>query len=386
MQLLPGGTDDDEIDPTEGDDGVATIYGGASCRIGGGGPAPYRLLGEVPVGLDPEGIAVHRRTGMAYVSCSRSNAVAVVDIDRLALVAEVPVGIEPIDIAIDHQHDRVFTADARSDRVTVIDAATNQVTATIPVGSYPAGLCIDEEGRRLYVGDAVSSTMSVIDLDLLERIATVEAELGAGAVTADPIHGRVYCVNFVASSVTVVDAKELEVVARVPLLQGPCAAGADPVHGDVFVADSLASTVTRIDGATSTIAGEMPVPNAPVGLTVGSTGDRLYVANRGDGSVSVLGIDGREWARIPVGAAPGGVTEDPRRRGRVLVANAGSSSISVVEDLLDGPPTTTLEELDHPLVGQQLPRIPLVDLWTEELRDLGEWAGRKYVVNVFASW
>ena len=45
-----------------------------------------------------------------------------------------------------------------------------------------------------------------------------------------------------------------------------------------------------------------------------------------------------------------------------------------------------LEELEHPLVGQKLPHIPLVDLWTRELRDLGEWAGRKYVVNVFASW
>jgi hypothetical protein len=214
----------------------------------------------------------------------------------------------------------------------------------------------------------------------------VPAELGAGAIAVDETRGRVYCVNFVASSVTAVDADNLEVLGQLPLRQGPCAVGVHEGSGDLYIADSLASTVSRVDTDALSVAAELPVPNAPVGLTMGRRGDRLYVANRGDGSVSVLGLDGAEWSRIPVGAAPGGVTEHPLHPGRLLVANAGSGSITVVDDLLDGPPSTVLEEVAHPLVGHPLPAIPLVDLWTEEPRDLGEWAGRKYVVNVFASW
>lgn len=365
---------------------VTIVAGGPSCRISGAGPTPYAVLGEVSVGLDPEGVAVDARSGLAYVACSRSNAVAVVDLDHAKVVATIPVGAEPIDIAVDHRTGRVFTADARSDQVSVIDIATNAVVAAVPVGSYPAGLEIDEDRRRLYVGDAVGCTMSVIDLDRLERIAAVPAELGAGAIAVDQERHRVFCVNFVASSVTIVDAERLDVVGRVALRQGPCAVGVDRGTGDAFIADSLASTVTRVDTASASVAAELPVPNAPVGLTMGARGDRLYVGNRGDGSVSVLGLDGAEWSRIPVGTAPGGVTEHPTEPGRLIVANAGSGSVTIVDDLLAGPPATTLEELTHPLVGRPLPTIPLVDLWTEELRDLGEWAGRKYVVNVFASW
>jgi YVTN family beta-propeller protein len=225
-----------------------------------------------------------------------------------------------------------------------------------------------------------------VDLDRLERIAAVPAELGAGAIGVDEERGRVYCVNFVASSVTSVDADSLEVIGQLPLRQGPCAIGVHPASGDAYIADSLASEVSRIDTEHLSVAAELPVPNAPVGLTMGRRGDRIYVANRGDGSVSVLGLDGKEWSRIPVGAAPGGVCEDPLHPGRLLVANAGSGTITVAEDLLDGPPTTPVAAERHPMVGKKMPSVSLPDLWTEQLRDLGEWAGRKYVVNVFASW
>jgi YVTN family beta-propeller protein len=368
----------------------AVIESGPACIVGAGDTGSeelsYRLIAEVAVGLDPEGVVVHKATGLVYVACSRSNAVAVVDPDGWRVVATIPVGGEPIDIAVDELTGRVFTADARSDQLSVIDAAAGKVVATIGVGSYPAGLCIDPEGRRLYSGDAAGSTMSVVDLDRLERIAVVDAELGAGAIVADTQAGRVYCVNFVSSSLSVVDAQTFEVMARLALPAGPCAVGVHQESGDVFIADSLASTITRVDGRNAVKIAEMVVPNAPVGLIVGARDDRLYVGNRGDGTVSVMGLDGTEWSRIPVGAAPGGVCEDPLHPGRILVANAGSGTLTVAEDLLSGPPGTPVKTERHPMVGTKMPELSLPDLWTEELRDLGEWAGRKYVINVFASW
>src|SRR5207302_10421822 len=113
--------------------------------------------------------------------------------------------------------------------------------------------------------------------------------------------------------------------------------------------------------------GTCAVDRTPVGLAVAPAGDRLYVSWRGGGTVSVLGAeDGSEWARIAVGEGPGGCTVDPAT-GRLLVANAGSCSLTVVEDLLDGP-SGVAEEEKQPLLGQQLPPFALRHAHTGAIR------------------
>ncbi|MBV8562394.1 MAG: hypothetical protein JOZ56_04830, partial [Actinobacteria bacterium] len=112
----------------------------------------------------------------------------------------------------------------------------------------------------------------------------------------------------------------------------------------------------------------------------------VYVTNRGAGTLSVLGVaDGVEWAQIPVGEGPGGVTVDPYDN-RILVANAGSQTLSIVEDLLAAKPPAPVVEPVSPLIGQRLPEFALTDYWTGERRSSREWAEKKYILNFFASW
>lgn len=368
---------------------VAVPEAGPACVVPDGADR-FRYVGEVEVGFDPEGVAVDPRTGLAYVSCSRSDAVAVVDPQRAERVGTIAVGREPIDIVIDPVTERAFTADARSDQLSVIDLPTQTVVGTVAVGSYPAGLAIDVEHRRVYCGDTMGCTVSVVDVDELRLLHTVPAELGAGAVAVDPGRNRAFCVNFVGSSMTVIDTAVEgggadAVVARVPLGEGACAVAVLPERGEVYAINSLASTVARIDGTTGEQLAELAVPNAPVGMCAGSGGDRLYVANRGDGSMSIMGLDGLEWARVPVGTAPGGVVFHPNRPNMVLVANAGSGTLTIIEDLLEGPPATTVAAAPHPLVGKPLPTFALPDV-DGELHESLRWAEKRYILNFFASW
>lgn len=368
---------------------VPTVGDGPTCVVPSDADG-YRYVAEVEVGFDPEGVAVDAGTGLAYVACSRSDHVAVVDPDAGVRVATVRVGREPIDIVIDPRSRRAFTADARSDQLSVIDLDRHEVVATVPVGAYPAGLALDPEGRRLYCGDTMGSTVSVVDLDRLQRLHTVPAELGAGATAVDPARRRAYCVNFVASSMTVIDTSvegggPEAVVGRVQLGEGACAVAVHPSDGDVYAVNSLACTIARVDPAAAEVMAELPVPNAPVGMTEGPDGDRLYVANRGDGSVSILGLDGTEWARVPVGTAPGGVIVHPTKRRRVLVANAGSGTLTIFDDRADGPPPAAVVTTTHPLVGRRLPSFRLPDV-EGQMRDSVEWATKRYILNFFASW
>jgi len=111
---------------------------GAACRIDV--PAHSRKVAEIPVGLDPEGVAVDVARRRAYVACSRSDWVTVVDLETHTAIAWVSVGKEPIDLVFDAPTDRIFTADAHGDSVSVVDAETLQLAATVPVGTYPSGL------------------------------------------------------------------------------------------------------------------------------------------------------------------------------------------------------------------------------------------------------
>ena len=70
----------------------------------------------------------------------------------------------------------------------------------------------------------------------------------------------------------------------------------------------------------------------------------------------------------------------------LLVADAGSGTLTIVEDLLSGRPPAPAREAPSPLLGRSLPEFSLVDLHTGELRSSREWAEKRYIVNFFASW
>jgi YVTN family beta-propeller protein len=118
-------------------------------------------VAEVPVGLGPEGAAVDRRRRRAYVTCSRSNHVGVVDLDRSEVIDEVAVGEEPIDAVFDEGSGRVFVCELRSSAVTVIDTASGRVERSVAVPGYPSALATDTERRRLYCGCAAGAVEPV---------------------------------------------------------------------------------------------------------------------------------------------------------------------------------------------------------------------------------
>ncbi|HZE03602.1 MAG TPA: hypothetical protein VE127_00165, partial [Solirubrobacteraceae bacterium] len=145
-------------------------------------------------------------------------------------------------------------------------------------------------------------------------------------------------------------------------------------------------SVMRIDLATGEIVAEIGVGRGPVGANVSPRGDRIYVGNRAEGTISVIGAaDDREWARIPVGEAPAGCVVDPHT-GYLLVSNAGSASVTVIEDRTSGPVQSAGADGANPLIGQRLPDFALPDLRTGRLRRSREWSERKYILNFFASW
>ncbi len=94
---------------------------------------------------------------------------------------------------------------------------------------------------------------------------------------------------------------------------------------------------------------------------------------------------GQEWARVPVGAAPGDLAVD-EQTSTIFTSNAGSNTVSVFQDHLQSKPKTLPKTTRHPLVGQPVPPFRLPDMVTGQERSSAEWHGKPYIINMFASW
>ena len=153
------------------------------------------VVGTVPVGQLPLGMAVHPDGSHVYVANFSSNDVSVIDTSRHVVVATIPVCC-PFEVAVHpdgiHMYviNRVPTSTASDatyeDAVSVVDTITNTVIGGARIGMAPSGLAVHPDGSRLYVGHcgfpgAVScNEMWVMDTATGAVIATAPRGEGLG--------------------------------------------------------------------------------------------------------------------------------------------------------------------------------------------------------------
>src|SRR4051812_39431964 len=112
-------------------------------------------------------------------------------------------------------------------------------------------------------------------------------------------------------------------VTTITVGAGPRGVAVNPTTNRVYVANNGANTVSIIDGTNNTVLSTVPVGTQPRGVAVLPTLNRVFVANQGANSVSVLdGTTGALITTIAVGDQPVGVAANPNTN-FVYVTNSG---------------------------------------------------------------
>lgn len=163
-----------------------------------------------------------------FVTDRGSNSVAIFDAATLALVGTIPTGTSPWGIAVNPAGTRAYVANFgdldHPASVAVIDTGTLAVVATVGgIAGNPVGVATDPAGTRVYVSAANATVSPVLDTANNAVIATVP--VGGSGVALDPTGTRVYYVVDPPGAVSVVDARTYGLVTTIPVGAGAIAFG-----------------------------------------------------------------------------------------------------------------------------------------------------------------
>lgn len=110
----------------------------------------YAPIGKVAVGQAPRGMALSPRGDRLFVTNSWDDTLSVIDTRRLAMVATWSVGAEPSGVVEDGAGKRLFVANRISNDVAVLDASTGVEQARLMAGRGVSYLTLSPDGARVY--------------------------------------------------------------------------------------------------------------------------------------------------------------------------------------------------------------------------------------------
>jgi YVTN family beta-propeller protein len=269
------------------------------------------LVGAVPVGSEPQGVAVAPDGTTVYVTNLFGPSVSVIDAAQFpqAVVATIGTGAFPPGIVLSPDGSKGFVANGlnTSPQVSVIDTASNSVIATIGLPGTPAGVAITPDGSKVYVANGTTTgQVSVVSTAGNAVAQSIPVGGSPDGIAITPNGAKAYVTQFLdAGSVTVIDIGSNAVSGVIPVGSGPIGIAIAPNGAVAYAANNNDNTVSVIDIASDTVAATIDVGQGPFGVSFTTDGATAYVANKIDNTVSQIDVASNTVvATIAVGSAP----------------------------------------------------------------------------------
>jgi YVTN family beta-propeller protein len=278
------------------------------------------------------------------------DSVMLIDPDTNKVVGEIK-GIEVNHgAAVAPDGSRFYITNEAESTLDVADAKTLAVTKHIPLTNHPNNVAISKDGKRVYVAIVSGAgAVDVIDTTTLTRVKSIRTEGGIHNTYVTPDGKFVVAGSIPGKKINVIDQKTEEIVWTVPTEDGvrPMAFDTNPDGSTkrIFVELSNFNGFITVDFATHKVLEKIAVPEAPPGekvteglqgapshgLAITPDGKELAVLSKMNSRVYFYSLpDLKLAANVKVGHHPDWLTFTPDGK-RLYVANAGSNSVSVVD-------------------------------------------------------
>lgn len=288
---------------------------------------PVKDANAIPVGLGPDALFLTPDKAFLYVANVEDSKISVIDTEtdkvihsiegikypwgfvRLANTNFVAVsGYENQVVIIDFTSHKItkektfqshlggitankegnllFVINIDKSQVLELDANTLEILNTYPTGKGPDGIGISANNKKLFVTNTEDGSISVIDL---ESKKTKELKTGGKPELVHPNHDNslLFISNFLNNKIHIVDSEKGEIIKEIENIQGPEEAVLSEDGKLLYVVSFKLSEVWVYD-ALNYEKKDMVYKTGSKPIGVLPVGNKLYVSNYGDNSVSVI--------------------------------------------------------------------------------------------------
>jgi YVTN family beta-propeller protein len=259
---------------------------------------------------------------------------------------------------------RFYFSDEAEHTLDVVDGKTLGVTKRITLSGRPNNVAISRDGRHVYVAIvSAPGAVDVIDAQSMERVKSIPTRGGIHNTYVTPDGTFIVAGSIVGKSLTVIDGATEEPLWSMDFDNGvrPIAfeRNTDGSTRRLFVQISDFHGFAIVDFAQHKEIGRVKLPDVPPaerhtemlqgspshGIGVTPDGTSLWVNSKMNSYVYGYSLpDLRLLGGVHVGDHPDWLTFTPDSK-RIYVANAGSNSVSVVD-------VATMKEVKRIAVGQ----------------------------------
>jgi YVTN family beta-propeller protein len=284
---------------------------------------------SVRVGREPVSLAVNTANGKAYVANGGDGTVSVIDGSSDAVVATVPIGSRPYSIAVNSVTGKVYATHTFDDRLSIIDGDTNTATA-LKTGSTDL-IAINSETNTIYLLGYEGGTVLAID-GAKRTMRKLQTGIHAWGINLDEKSGTIF-VTLVGNAAVAALRKDSSAAAYLPAGAIPCSIAFDSKSNRLYVANYGDDSITVMDEATGTTSASVSVGRHPKAVVFDAKRKMVYVANTSDDSVTVIdAANNTVLATLPAGKNPYALAAVPGGN-KLYVANESDDNASTVVDL-----------------------------------------------------
>lgn len=232
-----------------------------------------------------------------YVAYSALNAVGIVSnntvIGAISLNSNGFTGSGPAVMLTDNTGAKLFVGNVGSNNVSIIDLASNTVVATVPC-AHPSGMARTPDAPYVYV--TCRDSNNVLLLNANTRVADFDFPVGAAPVSAtfDFARKRLIVTSSGSNNVTFFEENfslplaNQHVQTVVTVGAAPVAAAPLPSGTKVYIANSGDGTVSVIDSGNLTVLSTITVGGQPLAIKASSDNTRVAVTTAAPDVLQVI--------------------------------------------------------------------------------------------------